>query len=210
MENCPRVFGIKFGEVLGSVKQPIGYFRATAFRGWGSAKPGGVALAPESAIAWSSQNDIPRDVRQIAVGVLHQQPADALALGMQVEQAHWNVKGPNFIALHELFDEIRQELGDFTADLAERVVALGGIALGTIQALARDSRWEHYPVGAQAGGEHLTLLSRASVRYGKSIREAIGLVEKAGDAGTTDLLTSVARQMNKILWQIAAHRAAAT
>lgn len=72
--------------------------------------------------------------------LLTQQLADALDLGLQAKQAHWNVKGPNFIGLHTLFDQVAEQLEEFTDEMAERAVELGGTALGTVQVIVGTSR----------------------------------------------------------------------
>src|SRR3989442_14227903 len=103
---------------------------------------------------WPTQNDLPDKVRRDTVDLLNQQLADALDLALQTKQAHWNVKGPSFIALHELFDEVQKELSEFADEIAERAVALGGTALGTARVAARDSRLPEYPLTISSGREH--------------------------------------------------------
>ena len=73
-------------------------------------------------------NSLREPIRSAMVDLLNQQLADVLDLGLQARQAHWNVKGPHFIGLHELLDKVAEELEDFTDDVAERTVGLGGIA----------------------------------------------------------------------------------
>jgi starvation-inducible DNA-binding protein len=158
-----------------------------------------------SKLIWNSPIDLSVAVREAAVGLLNQQLADVLDLGLQARQAHWNVKGPNFIALHELFGEVGDSLDEFADDLAERAVALGGVAGGTIQVLAPATRLAAYPLGAQAGREHVAALSTALASFGKSTRAAITAAEEMGDADTADLFTTVSRATDKLLWQVAAH-----
>jgi starvation-inducible DNA-binding protein len=92
-----------------------------------------------------TQNDLREKVRSAMIELLNQQLADVLNLGLQAKQAHWNVKGPHFIGLHELFDKVAEELEAFTDDIAERAVGLGGIAQGTIQVVSKHSRLAAYP-----------------------------------------------------------------
>src|SRR5688572_31443937 len=86
---------------------------------------------------WKTRNNLPEEVRYAAIDLLNQQLADALDLELQAKQAHWNVKGPSFIALHELFDEVEGELEEYADEIAERAVALGGTAFGTVRVAAR-------------------------------------------------------------------------
>src|SRR5262245_10552107 len=102
----------------------------------------------------ATQNTLGEPVRRAVIDLLNQQLADALDLGLQSKQAHWNVKGPHFIGLHELFDKVAEELEEFIDDIAERAVELGGTARGTIQVIAEKSRLAAYPLTIASGKEH--------------------------------------------------------
>ena len=156
---------------------------------------------------WKSSHDLPKSDRQELVALLNQQLAEALDLGLQVKQAHWNVKGPAFITLHELFDEIADEISEFVDEIAERAVALGGIALGTVQTIASTSTLKAYPLEILSGEDHLDALVAAFSRYARSVRSAIDAAGKIGDAGTEDLFTGVSRKADDLLWKIEAHLA---
>src|ERR1051326_7334992 len=117
---------------------------------------------------------------------------------MQTKQAHWNVKGPNFIALHELFDKVVDEVDEFTDEIAERAVQLGGVALGTVQAVAKNSRLDAYPMDLASGQEHVPALSSALANFGASARAAIGIAGETGDMDTADLFTEVSRGSDKL------------
>ena len=156
-----------------------------------------------------TQNDLSRKVRAKIVDLLNQHLADAIDLGLQAKQAHWNVKGPSFIALHELFDKVATEVNEFTDEIAERLVALGGIALGTLQVVSKSSRLTPYPSKAASGKEHVAALSGALARFGASAREAIDAAAELKDADTADLFTQVSRGTDKLLWMVEAHHQAA-
>ncbi len=149
-------------------------------------------------------NDLREKTRGAMVAPLNQQLADVLDLGLQARQAHWNVKGPQFIALHELFDKIAEELEEFSNDIAERAVALGGIAFGTVQYVARNSRLSAYPPGITSGFEHVSALADALAGFGKTTRAAMNAATRAGDAGTADLFTGVSPGVDKLLWFVEA------
>ena len=152
-----------------------------------------------------TQNDITEKVRLRVITLLNQQLADALDLGLQAKQAHWNVKGPNFIALHELFDEVVDELAEFVDEIAERAVELGGTAFGTVQVVATQTRLSEYPLNISSGRDHVAALSSALAKFGKSVRTAINSAAELGDADTTDLFTEVSRGVDKLLWKVEAH-----
>lgn len=152
-----------------------------------------------------TKNDLSEQTRRKVIGLLNQHLADALDLQLQAKQAHWNVKGPSFIALHELFDKVAEELEGFADEIAERAVALGGVAVGTVRAAAKSSRLSEPPLHISAGHAHVEALSGALADFGKSIREAIETAARAGDADTADLFTEVSRGLDKLLWFVEAH-----
>jgi starvation-inducible DNA-binding protein len=138
------------------------------------------------------------------VALLNQSLADTLDLAYQTKQAHWNVKGPNFYGLHLLFDQLYIQLGVTVDDFAERAVALGGQAIGTIRAAANASHLEEYPLEARQSAAHVTALIDRYRDYTSRVRHAISKAEKLGDQDTADLYTSVSRAMDKALWMLTA------
>lgn len=154
---------------------------------------------------YKTQDDLPENTRREVIVLLNQQVADVLDLGLQAKQAHWNVKGPHFIGLHELFDKVAEELEGFTDEMAERAVELGGVALGTIQIVVKSSRLTAYPLDASSGKSHVAALSAALANFGKTTRAGIDAAGKLGDADTADLFTEVSRGVDKLLWMVEAH-----
>lgn len=152
-----------------------------------------------------TRNDLADNTRKAMSALLNARLADALDLKLAVKQAHWNVKGPTFIALHELFDQIATRVDGFSDDIAERSVALGGMAYGTSQAISAASTLEPYPTDIMAEKEHLKALADRLAAFGKLVRAAIDAADEAGDTDTSDLFTGVSRQVDKDLWFIEAH-----
>src|SRR5262245_10828810 len=108
-----------------------------------------------------TKNDLSAQTRAKAVELLHARLADAIDLQTQTKQAHWNVKGPTFIALHELFDKISEDVEDYVDDIAERAVQLGGMAEGTVRSVAKRSSLNEYPANLADGRSYLEALSSA-------------------------------------------------
>ncbi|MCI0533870.1 MAG: DNA starvation/stationary phase protection protein Dps [Verrucomicrobia subdivision 3 bacterium] len=152
-----------------------------------------------------TQNSLPEPTRREMIELLNQQLADAIDLGLQAKQAHWNVKGPHFIGLHELFDKAAEKIEEFIDDIAERAVELGGVTLGTLQVVANSSRLPAYSLTISSGKEHVTELSNALATFGATIRAAIDTATEAVDADTADLLTEVSRGVDKLLWFVEVH-----
>ena len=152
-----------------------------------------------------TRNDLPEKMRHKMIEILNQQLANAFDLNSQIKQAHWNIKGPNFIALHEFFDKAAKEIRGYVDEIAERAVQLGGLALGTARVAADLSELPEYPLDITKSSDHVQALSRALSTFGKSVRTAIETTSEAGDADTADLLTQVSRGSDKLLWMVEAH-----
>jgi len=154
---------------------------------------------------YQTRNDLNEQTRSAIISLLNQQLANVIDLGLQTKQAHWNVRGPHFIGLHELFDKAAEQLEEFTDEIAERAVELGGFAAGTIQAVSKNSRLTAYPLDLASGHEHVAALSEAFAKFGATTRAAIDTAGKTADADTSDLFTEVSRGVDKLLWMIEAH-----
>src|SRR5260221_9195971 len=146
---------------------------------------------------FKTKNGLSEATRVKAVELLIARLADCIDLQTQAKQAHWNVKGPNFIALHELFDKINEEVEDYVDDIAERAVQLGGIAEGTARMVAKRSSLPEYPLSAADGRSHVEALSSALATFGKAARKAIGEANDLDDLDTADLFTEVSRGIDK-------------
>ncbi|MGQ9837270.1 MAG: DNA starvation/stationary phase protection protein Dps [Cyanobacteriota bacterium] len=162
-------------------------------------------LATEKARLYSTQIDLPQDARLQLVALLNQALANTLDLKTQVKQAHWNVKGMNFIALHEMFDTFASTLEKYVDMLAERVTALGGVAQGTARIVAQTSALPEYDLAAEEGRDHLQALANRYGQYAAATRSNIDRATELGDADTADLFTEISRQIDKDLWLIEAH-----
>ncbi|HQX55990.1 MAG TPA: DNA starvation/stationary phase protection protein Dps [Pyrinomonadaceae bacterium] len=149
--------------------------------------------------------DIAKGKREKLIALLNQRLADAFDLKSQSKQAHWNVKGMNFIALHELFDQVATELDPMVDDIAERITTLGGTALGTVRVAAQNSSLAEYPLEISDGADHVDALSNVLADFGKKVRADIDTADELGDADTADLLTGVSRSIDKLLWFVEAH-----
>src|SRR5579872_1148634 len=149
---------------------------------------------------YKTKIDLSEKTRRNVNVMLNERLADAIDLQSQVKQAHWNVKGPHFIALHELFDKISDVLLEQIDEIAERITSLGGTAEGTVAVAAKRSKLKNYPLSITAGKDHLYYLSTQLSVYGKVVREAIAETDDLGDADTADLFTGISRDVDKYLW----------
>ena len=135
---------------------------------------------------YKTKNDLPEERRKQVIEIL-------------------NVKGPSFIALHELFDKVADTAEESVDLIAERIVQLGGIAEGTVRVAAQRSALPEYPLKISAGKDHVDALSSALAAFGKLVRSAIDQSAELGDVDTSDLFTEVSRGIDKYLWFVEAH-----
>ncbi len=152
-----------------------------------------------------TRNDMPASRRARMIELLNARLADAIDLGLQAKQAHWNAKGPSFFSLHELFDRVAEAVARHVDLIAERAVQLGGVAEGTVRTAAERSSLGVHSAEVAAGATHVAALAGALASFGKTVRAAIDEAAELGDAGTADLLTEVSRDIDKHLWFVEAH-----
>ena len=155
---------------------------------------------------YPTKNSLPEDVRAQAIPLLNQRLADCVDLQTQCKQAHWNVKGPSFIGLHELFDDIYAAVGDYVDLIAERVVQLGGVAEGTARAVAGRTTLLDYPLTLRTGAEHVAALSDALAQFGRAARMGIEEMDELDDDDSEDILTEISRGVDQWLWFVEAHQ----
>jgi starvation-inducible DNA-binding protein len=154
---------------------------------------------------YKSRNDLGANAKAVSIGVLNARLADSIDLALLTKQAHWNIKGPQFIALHEMIDGFRTEVDEHVDTMAERVVQLGGTALGTTQTVAKATTLAAYQTDIYASKDHLAALIERYGRVATAVRAAIDETGNAGDADTADLLTAYSRALDKALWFLEAH-----
>ena len=162
-------------------------------------------LAPESRAMFPTRNDLPETSRTQLVELLNRRLADAIDLQSQCKQAHWNVKGPSFISLHKLFDDLHADVVEYSDLLAERTVTLGGVARGTVREAAERSELDEYPMTIASGEDHVKNLSAALGSFASRMRFTIAEADELEDAVTADLCTEITRGTDKWLWFVEAH-----
>lgn len=154
---------------------------------------------------FETKNDLSPTTRQSIIEILNEHLADAIDLQLQAKQAHWNIKGPNFVGLHELFDQIAAQAQAYADDIAERAVALGGIARGTLQSVSQQTQLPEYPLDAGDWRSHVVAMRDALATFGRGVRKAIDDTTALNDADTADLFTEISRGVDKSLWMVEAH-----
>ncbi|HTV63547.1 MAG TPA: DNA starvation/stationary phase protection protein Dps [Verrucomicrobiae bacterium] len=162
-------------------------------------------VSKEEPTLYETMNDLPKPARIALNQLMNQRLADAVDLQSQVKQAHWNVKGPSFIALHELFDEVDEAVESYVDLIAERIVQLGGIAEGTVRVAASRTRLPEYPLDIADGAAHVEALARALSTFGQTARATIDETGALDDADTADIFTEISRGIDKWLWFVEAH-----
>lgn len=152
-----------------------------------------------------TKNELTPEIREQMVTLLNTRLADSLDMLTQTKQAHWNVKGINFIALHELFDELATILYEHTDSIAERAVMLGGQAYGTARCAAASSTLKEYPLDISYGQEHVQALASQLAAFGQNLRASQDEADEANDQDTVDLFTDISRDVDKYTWFVEAH-----
>ena len=167
------------------------------------------AIIDESTDMYTTENDMSLDRRTNMNLLMNQRLASAIDLQMQMKQAHWNVKGPSFFSLHQLFDKAYDEAEQYVDLIAERIVQFGGIAHGTVRSSAASTELADYPAAIADGLAHVEAVARALSTFGGEARSMVVEANVLEDAGTADLFTEISRSVDKMLWFVEAHSQAA-
>ena len=149
--------------------------------------------------------DLASNTKVTMIALLNARLAEGLDLSLLTKQAHWNVKGPTFIAVHELLDDLRAILDEHTDTIAERVAQLDGVAMGTVQTVNEATSLAPYPTNIHKVADHLESLVERYAAAGNAARKAIASAADAGDADTADILTAYSRALDKALWFLKSH-----
>ena len=152
-----------------------------------------------------SRNDVGENAKKTSINVLNGVLVDSIDLTHCVRQAHWTLRGPNFIGLHLMLETFYNELFVSTDDIAERIVQLGGTPDGTTQLISEKTRLKPYPRDTTYTLSHVAELADRFAANAKAVRDGIDTTDEAGDADTADLLTEVSRALDKKLWMLEAH-----
>lgn len=155
--------------------------------------------------SFTTRIDISEQSRQQLIGLLNVRLADAFDLYSQLKQAHWNVKGSDFMQLHELYDTIAADVLVQVDMIAERATTLGGLALGTTRLAAKTSTLDEYPLDAVAGPETVAAIADRLAAFASSVRAEIETALELADEDTADLFIEVSRAIDKHLWFVEAH-----
>ncbi|MCC4295917.1 DNA starvation/stationary phase protection protein Dps [Aurantimonas coralicida] len=152
-----------------------------------------------------TMNPISENIRGSMVELLQTHLATAVDITYQTKQAHWNVKGMNFIAVHELFDDLHEETEEYVDTIAERLTAIGGQAHGTVQAASKNSLLDPYPLDLVKSEDHLKRLTESYAKWSAAVAEGIEEASEAGDPLTEDLLTAIGRGLDKGIYFMESH-----
>ena len=169
-----------------------------------------ISSNPVAKKLYDTENDITAGRRVELIALMNKRLASAIDLSSQMKQAHWNEKGPSFIALHELFDKVHTAVEGYVDLIAERVVQLGGVAEGTTRMAAAQTRLQEYPADLGDGLAHVEAVAKALSTFGQEARSMIDEVTALDDADTADIFTEISRGTDKWLWFVEAHTQAST
>ena len=125
-------------------------------------------------------------------------------LHLTLKHVHWNVVGPNFIAVHEMIDPQVDLVRGYADEVAERIATMGGSPGGTTGDIAAVRDWDDYSLRRDTVGAHLGALDVVYRGVITSNREGIEETEKL-DPVTQDMLIAHTAELEKFQWFVRAH-----
>lgn len=153
----------------------------------------------------ATKNELPYEIKLASIEQLNSVVVHMIDVALSAKHAHWNVRGPNFLSYHQLFDKVFMELICEIDAVGERATALGGIARGTVQTVATGTELKPYPVLSVAEAEHIEQLSSRLGVLGGKVQRAVHEAARLGDAVTADVLTDAAAAIDSLLWLVESH-----
>ncbi|GHB22766.1 DNA starvation/stationary phase protection protein Dps [Salinicola rhizosphaerae] len=163
------------------------------------------AKSSKATALYPTRNDIPEDQRAKLVALMNARLSELIDLSLAIKQAHWNLKGLQFIGVHEMLDGFRDGIDAHVDEVAERLVQLGGTAHGTAQDVAGNTSLKAYPTDIHKVEDHIKALADHYAGVGATVRQGIDDTSDLGDEDTSDLLTGVSRTLDSNLWFLEAH-----
>ena len=149
---------------------------------------------------YNTPSKLSESARADLIRTLSARLADGLDLHSQIKVAHWNVRGPQFPALHPLFEQFATQLATYNDSIAERAVTLGGLAAGTARHVAKVSSLSEYPQDTTRDLDHVRLLAERFDAYLAGVRETREIAQKLGDDESVGLLTDAVTDFEKNAW----------
>ncbi len=144
--------------------------------------------------------------RQGSVEVLSRMLADEYVLYTKLRNYHWNVTGSDFSELHKLFESQYEEVDEIIDDTAERARSLGEHALGTLKEFLQHTGLKEFPGDYPAAKEMIKNLLLDHEAIIRSLREGLAVcAEKYQDMGTSDFITGIMEQHEKMAWMLRAY-----
>ncbi len=150
------------------------------------------------------------NARQQIVALLNKRLSDTFVLYTKTLNYHWNITGPEFIALHLLLNEQYDALAESVDEIAERVRKLGGFAFGTLDEFKQNSAIEEQPGRIPNWQEMLQCLVDDHEFVIRQLRKDAETTDELGDTFTNDFVIGLAEGHETMAWKLRAHLENAT
>ncbi len=163
---------------------------------WTNTEKTTTPLKPELGLDEKGEQNVVQQLEQVL--------ADTYALYLKTQNAHWNVTGPMFKPLHDLFDEQYNEIFSALDVIAERIRMLGHVTPATFKEFMDRStarEWDSPPPANTMIGD----LLKDHENVIKGLRELVNRSDKTDDEGTLDMAVERLRAHEQHAWMLRVH-----
>lgn len=150
-------------------------------------------------------SSLPYEVRQEVTDILEYRIADFIEFRAQLRQAHWNIKDPLFYFLHQMFDDLADQVDDITDTIAERSTSLGCLIHGTSKMVADRTTLKELDIEIRCANGLLTQLVNNCAKLAEDILNDSKKIAVIGDSVSSEVLSGATAEIDKILWFLESH-----
>jgi len=146
--------------------------------------------------------DMATENRKKLAAILNQTLADMSDLKSHAKQAHWNLRGENFVSYHKLADKVADEADAAADSVAERCAQIGGYVYGLLSHAAKNTTVPAFPEDVNDEEDCMDALLESVSHICGTCRKNIAATQDLSDYATSDMYIDITRAFDKLAWML--------